>query len=167
MPDLPSVIVPTSSLAWMEQRLVELVPLSAAFQSRVGVSNQADAARWVHRTMLLPTGLDGVERPCALVEQGDFSLRRVDNNHLRPASTLQLVLTDWLPWPDEPGWSMLDFKNFVGGVLDDLALLQGQDTNLPIESMTLPLSRLGVSDPRSGSERQYLIAVIAVEMSNK
>ena len=83
-----------------------------------------------------------------------------------PDPTLILILTDWVTYPDDLGMSTTDFKNFAGGVLDDLAELQGQDTNLCIESLTIPEGNLGIVNPTSGEERPYWMAKVQVKVSN-
>jgi hypothetical protein len=152
-------------MAWVEQKLLEIVPLSTTFRAKVGASSQADAARFVFRSFLLPSDLHTIERPSAVVEMGEFALRRVDLQHLRPDPEMTLILTDWVRFPDDLGASTTDFKNFVGGVMDDIGLLQGTDDLLTIESLVVPVGKFGIVDPAAGAPRKYFMADVQVRVS--
>ena len=149
------------------RKLVELIAASPSFQARVKVTTATDAFGFIHHPELRVSSLDEITGPLAVVGTERFGLASVEPRFLRPSDcSLMMILSDDDRYPERADLSQIDFENFVGLVMADIALAQGEDTNLTIESMEL------IETCKSGPEVQgvdkrkaYWIAPIVVKWS--
>lgn len=120
------------------QKLAVMVAASSAFQERVRTYGQGelDAAKFVYSPHL--DDPDQTKRPFALIMQGELGYHTVaggSRNHMRPRGSLRLRLADNAQQEDDIN-SEVDFRNFVDGVLADLAEVSAVDDRLCIVAMT-------------------------------
>jgi hypothetical protein len=134
------------------QRLAEMVSASSAFQNRRGKYTQAEASQHVH----FPYVDDPfqVKRPYVVITVGELNWQKRASgaqNFLMPMGSLGLWIADDDEYGEEDRKSgLIDFVNFVDGVLSDVVLIAGRDDLLAITEIQ-QVEPPAVSDPRSVS----------------
>lgn len=164
---LPTDLTPVGMLAWPVKGLADLVAETDEFQSRTGAANQTDAYRFIHYPGLAETAdINTIERPAAIVNLGDkLDLSRVDAEHLRPEIDLVLTITDWCRHEQREDYCFIDFLNFVGVLLPEIAELQGVDDRLAIKAMSWKETP-GRTDPKQAAiKRHYWLCQVNVQVS--
>lgn len=164
---LPTDIEATSFLSWPIIGLARLLSESTTFRARGGAASAGNAYALIHYPYLQPTlDLDVIGRPAAIIMPGDtLGLERVDASHLRPEPDLLLVLTDWDRFPERADYSAIDFLNFAGNTLTEIAALQGQDDRLAIKGIAWK-EKPGLTDPNIAKEQAgYWICSFRVQVS--
>lgn len=123
-------VTPTSSLALAIDGLRQLVAESATFRTRVGAANQAEALEKVFVSDVEVSEEEGLIvglRPFAIVFVIDSRYRHLGAGPQHQAGgAIGLLLTDNAQFtgPDDaPEDSEIDFWNFAGGAVDDIAFL--------------------------------------------
>lgn len=114
--------------------LVEALANSATFQERAGVASaEALESRlyWPH----LVADIWTVARPCAVLMSSGIGWDHIASgagNHLRPHGSIDVLFADTDQYPEDSRESQVDFENFVGQTLADVAAVAGQDEQLSI-----------------------------------
>jgi len=125
------------------EKLVDLVAASAAFQARVDPAEPTDdkARERIHWPALEnpDPALWPELRPFAVVMAKGLSFELAaggGQNYLRPTGTLTVLVVDTDRQPASLKESQIDFENFVGQVMADVAAASAQGENLSITRIT-------------------------------
>jgi len=147
---------PKGPLSIGQRKLAELVAECPSFQEMVGVGGQQDALASVYLPWLAnTTDLDVIDRPVAVITIRRFRTKKIDAWSLT-LDELRLGLLLFMPDP-HPGhaeWSELEFSNWLGAIVQELADRQARDARLAIASIDLlegpqmnPLKTVGQRTP--------------------
>jgi hypothetical protein len=149
MAEIVETVVSLGPISIPQRKLVELVAESTTFRDRVGAVDSDTAMPFIHTpyAAIVPS-LDSIKKPCAVVCSSAWGLKRVNNTFLRPdGCVLTLTFAAEDRYPDNIAWSQTDFENFCGGVIADLAALQGVDDRLAIDSIRRSLESSTSDEP--------------------
>lgn len=132
------MIVATGAQGEAIRKLSQMVAASSAFQERVKTYGQGelDAGKFVHCPYL--DDPNQAKRPFALIEQGTlewYTSSGGRSTSMLPKGSLKLSLADNMRLPESDVESEVDFRNFVDGLLADLADMSGSDDLLNINAM--------------------------------
>lgn len=139
-----------------------MVSLSPSFQSRAEASGRTleeRALSLLQRIHYENIPAANARWPLAIVGFGDaYILERTalgGANFLRDSGVLSLSLEDLTPVPyaEDCGAAMLDFTNWVGGVLEDILALSGVEDHLSITR--IEVDRPQRSYPEKGRDRDF------------
>jgi len=134
-----------------------MVAASANFKSRIagGSSSPAAEAR-VHHPTYYGEADGSFALPFATVERGDaFGYGEIGGGAgvlLRPYGSLMLKLADEDRSPTDQDASLTIFSNWGEGVISDLAVAAGVDTNLTIKQIDL---KVGPFIHKYGNEQRF------------
>jgi hypothetical protein len=143
-----------------------MVAESDAFQARCNVTSADEAMARIHHPDYSGPALDEVAGVIAVVYSGPLILSRINNKDLRPDSpTLFLLVRDDDRYPNSREWSQIDFENFVGVMVAEIAAVQGQGTRLPIAAIR-QVQPSQITPPRAGGPgKDYWLTAFEVEWS--
>jgi len=133
----------THNPALARELLIDMIAGSSAFQTRGSWANATAALAGIHYPFVAGeadarAGSSALERPAALIEVASFDYPDLRTGGPRwPVGSFSVLLTDWHTDDEDYQSALVDFENFLGGVMQDLADAASVGTNLAINSMTL------------------------------
>ncbi len=151
------MIEPTSSFAIERLRLADMLAACPQLLGRFGAPDATSALPdpleplkpgKIHVGALTSEDHEGLRPYAVILRPGEAIYELVaggDRNYLRRKGSLWVYLADNSRFAD-PTDDLIDFENFAGGVIDDLAAIAGRGGLLPIHTIgwQLPPER---SDP--------------------
>lgn len=165
-------ITPTKPLNLPLSGLRRMVSLSPTFQSRAEASGRTleeRALSSLHRIHYENIPAANARWPLAIVGFGDtYICERTavgEANFLSDSGTLSLSLEDLTPasYAEDCGLAMLDFTNWVGGVLEDILALSGVEDHLSITR--IEVGRPQRSYPEKGRDLDFHYVDIKIHWS--
>jgi hypothetical protein len=111
-------------------QLVRLISGSTRLIERLGVETQAEAEERIHWPGI--DDPDETQRPFIVVAEGEYMEQKVAGgaqNRLMPVGTLQLLIADNAQHLPDQKSSLIEFTNFAGGIVRDVADCAGDGTN--------------------------------------
>ena len=111
-------------------QLVRLISGSTRFIEQIGVETEAEALERIHWP-----GIDDPDqtlRPFVVVAEGEYTEQKVAGgaqNRLMPMCSLQLLIADNAKFLPDQKSSLIEFTNFAGGIVRDIADCAGDGTN--------------------------------------
>lgn len=175
MADITQAVIPNSFLSWPVRGLVEMIADCPAFQERVGAYDGMEALkqRVFHPRLKAKDQFASIIRPAAVVWRlNGFGLIRQsqDTMYVKRGQSLGVTITDWDRYPDREDWSQIDFDNFVGQLIEQMAERQGKSRG---EEVFPPIQEISermptqLTDPREASpDKRYWIAMLRVELAD-
>lgn len=144
------VVAATSGIAKLLAALRTVLSNCATFQDRTNSATAAEALKRIFVEYFVDEESMEVERPYAVVCEVSHEYSQIgqgDGNYLHTTSTeLHLVLTDENRYVDITD-GKIDFLNFVGACIDELAAFAGQNEYLP-------MIRIAMETPAQRTHRQ-------------
>ena len=157
MSEVISNPTPAGSQSVLARLFVEMVARSEVFQARTSTMRWQDAIAFVDQEFWEPDRLrkeDAIADellPRVVVLPGPLSRERQADGWLHPTNTMTLLVVDCLRH-ESVAESLVDFRNFLGELVDDLSALAGVDrgtddyTHPPIASIQVSESPSFVTD---------------------
>lgn len=132
------MILATGAQGEAIQKLHKMIAASSAFQLRVQTYGQGEeeAGKFVYSPYL--DDPDQTKRPFAVIRQGALEWDRLAGGAktmLLPKGTLKLIVADNAQQVGSDEAAEVDFRNFIDGILEDLADMSGRDDQLNIVAM--------------------------------
>ena len=160
-------VTPTGPISLPQSQCCDLLANSVTFQQRIGVASAADAYQKIFRTWKrLPTGAEFDQaRPYAVVLSLPELEYQLDSggqrNWLLPTGAVWIFLTDNDRFPGDVDDSGIDFGNFVGGVMQDIANQAAVDGNLAVIGVSLEAFE-PFNDDLSAGQQPFWRAILSV-----
>lgn len=132
-----------SALRLWHEQLETLLVATESFRERVGKTAMIAAREHVFFDTEDIESFDAADathdsRPLALISGEEFGYQRYGQDstiHLSAAGVMSLLLIDNPRTPSNYKASKLEFLDFAGNVIDEMAALSGTDDFLPVEAI--------------------------------
>jgi hypothetical protein len=140
-------VEPTSSLAIERLRLADMLAACPQLLGRFGAPGATSALPdpreprqpgKIHLGALTVDDHEGLRPYAVILRPGEAMYEKLaggDHNYLQRRGTLWVYLADNSRYAD-PTDDLIDFENFAGGVIDDLAAIAGRGGLLPIHTIS-------------------------------
>ena len=121
-------VTPAGTLSEPFAQLRTVISQSAAFQARVGAANAAEALPYIHVYLGSDDRFTSVPKPAVVLTYREAGYTQIASGPtFMGGGTIWMVFLDDAKEDTEED-SFLDFCNFVGGVIDNLAETGGVDS---------------------------------------